>query len=230
MLEYGKILGLFLLVILSVPAGCRAEGNGEGERKTVSLPEPRDSGDFSLESALANRRSRRAFLDRPLELEAVSQLLWAAQGITEPGRGFRTAPSAGATYPLETWLVAGKVTGLEPGFYRYNPSENALELHKPGDLREELAAAALGQRSARAAPAVIVLSAVYERTAARYGERAERYVHMEAGHAGQNIYLQAEVLGLGTVAIGAFRDAEVESLLPLEGRPLYLYPVGHPAD
>lgn len=198
----------------------------------VHLPQPRLEGALSLEAALARRRSIRDFGERPLTLAEVGQLLWAAQGITAPFRGFRTAPSAGATYPLEVDVVVGEgtVTGLAAGIYRYVPDGHRLEVRVSGDLRERLAAAALGQPWVGQAPVCIAIAAVYERTTARYGERGHRYVYMEAGHAGQNVQLQAEALGLGSVTVGAFRDAQVASILglPAEEIPLYLLPVGHP--
>lgn len=163
----------------------------------------------------------------PLTLAEVSQLLWAAQGITGPG-GKRTAPSAGALYPLELYIVSGKVDGLPSGIYRYAPERHSLQGIAQGDRRRELCDAALGQSSIRTAAAVIVLSGVYDRTTVKYGERGIRYVHMEAGHAAQNIYLQAVPLGLGTVVIGAFRDEEVRKVMKMaeRERPLYIMPTG----
>ena len=184
-------------------------------------------GALALEEALAARRSVRDYAPGPLTLAEVGQLLWAAQGVTSP-EGFRTAPSAGALYPLELYLVVGEVEGLAPGVYHYEPESHALTRIIAGDLRRVLEMAALGQDYVRTAAVDLVLTGVYQRTARRYGERAQRYVHMEAGHAGQNVYLQAEALGLGTVAIGAFNDEEVQRLLslPAEEAPLYIMPVG----
>lgn len=190
-------------------------------------------GVFSLEECLAKRRSQRYFAEKPLELSQVSQIVWAAQGITERRRDFRTSPSAGATFPLEVFLVVGKggVDSLEDGLYLYVPSRHSLKCILCGDLRDELARHALNQRFISRTPASLVLCGVYERTAWHYGQRAKRYVHMETGHAGQNIYLQAEALGLGTVAIGAFNDEMVAKLLGLEKNtiPLYIMPLGIPA-
>lgn len=198
-----------------------------GESGEILLPSPKTDGSISVEASLKARRSTRSFTADPLSLAEVSQLLWAAQGITAGGR-FRTAPSAGATYPLEIILVAGRVKGLIPGVYRYNPRKHALETLAAEDRRQQLAAAALNQSVVRDASAVMVISAVMERTTTRYGNRGVRYVHMEVGHAGQNIHLQAEALGLGTVVIGAFHDAQVSDVLRLEPdeTPLYLMPVG----
>ncbi|MEM1575306.1 MAG: SagB/ThcOx family dehydrogenase [Nitrososphaerota archaeon] len=202
------------------------------KENVINLPEPKIKGEMSVEEALAKRRSIREYTPEPLNLEQVSQLLWAAQGITEPRLGFRTAPSAGATYPLEIYLVVGEngVKELEAGIYKYNPREHNIVLLLKGDFRKELMGAGLGQTWIGEAPINIVIVAIYERTTARYGERGIRYVHMEAGHVGQNIYLQATALKLGTVVIGAFYDEEVQKVLnlPKEEKPLYIMPVGYP--
>ena len=161
-------------------------------------------------------------------LEDVAQLLWAAQGITGR-RSFRAAPSAGALYPLELYLVAGDVDGLSPGIYRYRPRTHDLVLIANGDLRKPLAKAALDQSVVRRAPATLVLTGIYQRTMKKYGQRGRRYVHMEVGHAAQNVYLQATARGLGTVMVGAFHDQEVSTTLelPSDHVPLGLMPVGH---
>ena len=198
----------------------------------VELPSPETTGTMSVEEAIQRRRSIRSYTNEPLSLQDVSQLLWAAQGITDPARKFRAAPSAGATYPLEVYVVVGNncVIGLAGGLYRYDPLEHRLEWILKGDLRSSLAEAALGQRWVREAPINIVIAAVYERTTSRYGERGVRYVHMEAGHVGQNLYLQAVARGLGMVVVGAFHDDQVQELLrlPTDQKPLYIIPVGHP--
>lgn len=195
----------------------------------IELPAPRLSGQIPLESTLQKRRSIREFSNEPLPLEQVSQLLWAAQGITS-AEGGRTTPSAGALYPLEIYLVAGKVTGLLDGVYRYDPVRNTLEPVETGDLREKLSVAALSQQWVEKAPALLVITADYSKTAAKYGDRAERYAQIEAGHAGQNIYLQATAMGLGTVMVGAFSDHRVAKVLglPKNEAPLAIYPVGIP--
>jgi SagB-type dehydrogenase family enzyme len=194
----------------------------------IALPTPRTNSETSLEAALLGRRSVRSYRDEPLALAEIGQLLWAAQGITDPARGYRTAPSAGALYPLEVYLVAGKVEGLPSGVYRYNPGAHSLTLVKEGDQRDALYGAALRQAPVRQAPAVLVIANVYERTTGKYGERGVRYVHLEAGHAAQNALLQAVALGLGAVVIGAFDDDGVRQaveMLPAE-QPLYVVPVG----
>jgi len=154
-------------------------------------------------------------------------LLWAAQGITDPSVG-RTAPSAGALYPLEVYVLAGTVTGLAHGIYKYKPQGHELVKVADGDKRAELSRAALGQAWIRDAAAVIVFSAVYERTTQKYRERGLRYVHIEIGHAAQNVALQAVSLKLGTVPIGAFYDEEVKKVVKMGDReqPLYIMPVG----
>jgi SagB-type dehydrogenase family enzyme len=193
----------------------------------IALPAPEFDGSTSVEQALLERRSVREYRDEPLSLPEIGQLLWAAQGITSPS-GKRTAPSAGALYPLELYLVAGDVEGLQVGVYKYIPHDHALKEITTGDKRSDLTNAALKQESILKAPAVIVLSAVYERTRVKYGDRGDRYVHMEIGFAAQNIYLQAESLELGTVFIGAFYDESVKKILeiPEEEQPLGIMPLG----
>jgi SagB-type dehydrogenase family enzyme len=156
-------------------------------------------------------------------------VLWAAQGITGVGK-FRAAPSAGATYPLEIFVVIGKqaIEELQAGIYHYEVDSHSLRLHLAGDLRLDLARAALDQGFIAEAPVDIVICAIYSRTSYAYGRRGERYVHMEVGHVGGNIHLQAVALGLATVEIGAFDDEEVRKVLGLEEqiKPLYIMPIG----
>ncbi|HQA80736.1 MAG TPA: SagB/ThcOx family dehydrogenase [Methanoregulaceae archaeon] len=199
------------------------------EGSTISLPSPRIQSQISVEAALLTRRSVRTYSDAPLTLPEAGQLLWAAQGITDPN-GFRTAPSAGALYPLELYLVVKSVDRLSPGIYHYLPTDHQLRLLSEGEVSDQLSSAALRQSAVKDAPAVIVFSAVPERTTARYGERGMQYVFMEAGHAAQNVCLQAVALDLGTVTIGAFDEDEVRTILNLPEReiPLYLLPVGRP--
>ena len=220
------------LAILLVACGSRTETPRSGHPESlvttpVALPEPRYEGPLSLEQSLLERRSVRTFLPEPLELAQVSQLLWAAQGITDPS-GLRTSTSAGALYPLEIYLLAGNVNALAPGIYKYQPKSHALLLLAGGDRRPALHAAALEQDAILEAAVVIVISAVPERTRQKYGERGGRYVHMEVGCVSQSIYLQAGALELGTVFIGAFDDQAVRELLGTgdEEEPLGLMPVG----
>lgn len=216
-------LGLVLGIIAGGIAMTKHDGRAEG----ITLPAPRHSSPVSVEAALHQRRSLREYQDTPVTLAEVSQLLWAAQGITHK-HGYRTAPSAGALYPLEVYLVAGHVTDLAEGVYKYRPQTHTLVKIAEGDHRSELAAAALGQRWIKDAAMVIVLAAVYERTTAKYGARGVPYVHMEVGHAAQNVYLQTVALELGTVFIGAFYDDRVKDLLkmPDTEHPVGIMPVG----
>lgn len=196
----------------------------------ITLPAPETAEGASLSYALAERRSIRSFSETDsLSLAELSQLLWAAQGKTGT-RGRRTAPSAGATYPLGLLCVVERVSGAEPGLYEYQAVDNLLfSRPSPPELVPGLAAACLGQSWMGRAAAFLIIVADYSRTTDHYGDRGIRYVDMEAGHAGQNIYLQATALGLGTCAVGAFRDASVAALLGLENEtPLYIFPVGVP--
>ncbi|MEM0226293.1 MAG: SagB/ThcOx family dehydrogenase [Thermofilaceae archaeon] len=207
----------------------------------VLLPLPRVKTEMRVEEALLHRKSIREWRDEPLDVEDLALLLWAAQGVTEHA-GWdwyrRTAPSAGATYPLEVYVVIGEKgvrsgSGyLEAGVYRYNPFRHSLTLVRRGDARRELWEASWRQDWVRDAPVSIVICAVYERTTSRYGERGVRYVILEAGHVGQNIYLMATALNLGTVAIGAFDDAAVARAISARAgeAPLYVYPVGVPRE
>ena len=220
---------IFALLLCAERAAGRERVATTSGNADIALPEPNLEGRVSVERALALRRSLREFAPEPLPLSAVSQLLWAAQGLTDPA-GLRTAPSAGALYPLEVYLVAGTVSGLRPGVYRYDPRRHRLLLQSKGDRRAGVAEAALGQDWLAEAPAIVVLAAVYQRTARKYGKQAARYVHIEAGHAAQNVYLQAGALGLGTTMVGAFRDEELERVLglPKQVKPLGLLPIGKP--
>ncbi len=223
MKKYGMIIA-FIFVILLLMA---YYFNTALKRPEMTDNRPGHKGNISVEEAIASRRSERSFIDRTLTKDQLMQLMWAGQGIT--GDGKRAAPSAGATYPLEIYAVAGKVEGLEPGVYRYIPEDHSLANHLSKDVRKEVAKASLNQNFIADAPLVIVIAAEYERTTKRYGERGIRYVHIEVGHVGQNIYLQAESIGLGTVAVGAFNDSELSKALalPEEHAPLYVMPVGY---
>ncbi len=194
--------------------------------KRIQLPAPILRGGVSVEEALSRRRSIRDFAETPLSMREVAQLSWAAQGISEPPSR-RTCPSAGATYPLILYLVVNRAESLEPGVYRYDPEDHGLELITPGDVSDGLVRACLNQRFVKSASVVLLLAAKAERTTKRYGERGVRYIHMECGHAGQNIYLQAEALGLGTVAVCAFEDAGVQEVTGIAEPLLTLFPVGH---
>lgn len=213
---------LLLILLFTSKGAAMAE-----EARRIELPPPRIEGSTSLEGAFDQRRSVRSYADAPLSLSQVAQLLWAAQGQTD-SRGYRTAPSAGATYPLELLVAAGSVDGMAAGVYRYRPAGHDLEKVATGDRRADLYRAALSQAAVSGAPVVFIVTAIYERTTDRYGERGIRYVHLEAGHAAQNLLLQAVALDLGAVVVGAFRDRQVQRILSLEKdeHPLYLIPVG----
>jgi SagB-type dehydrogenase family enzyme len=197
----------------------------------IKLPTPNLSGVLNIEEAMGIRRSARSFKDDPLSLEQLSQLLWAAQGITGQS-GYRTIPSAGATFPIEVFAVVGlnTVQSLHKGVYHYDAKSHVLTLHAEGDLRQSLSDAALGEESIATVPLNIVVCAIFQRTTSIYGKRGERYVYIEAGHLGQNVALQALSLGLATVMIGAFHDEEVQEVLHLDEpvRPLYIIPAGVP--
>lgn len=200
----------------------------DDENQIINLPEPANDGSVSVEYALQNRRSVRSYSNKPMTISQVSQILWAAQGITTQSRGFRTAPSAGALYPLEVYVIIDNVDELDQGLYKYKVRGHQLRKLKKGEINRDLAGAALGQACIKQAAMLVVFSAVYERTTGKYSDRGERYVHMEAGHAAQNVYLQAESLELGTVVVGAFNDDKVEKLLnmPENETALYILPVG----
>lgn len=235
----------FLVLLIALSSCARAAGNTapanvftriEGSQLTYILPAPRTDGEMSLERALANRRSHRNFQDRPISVYQLSQILWAAYGITYPiahpvglRGGLRTTPSAGALYPLEIYVIIGNVEGIESGVFRYISEEHKIVRTIDRDVRAELSNAALGQRMVREAPITLFYSAVFSRMTARYGDRGVRYVFMELGHSAQNVYLQAEALGLGTCAIGAFHDSQVRQILQLPANedPLYLMPIGY---
>jgi SagB-type dehydrogenase family enzyme len=163
-----------------------------------------------------------------LKFEDLSQILWAGQGVTHPA-GFRTAPSAGATYPLNLYAVVGEVEKISPGLYQYQPQSHSLVRILAGDLRKSLARASLGQKWVELAPVNLVITALYSRITPRYGKRGIRYAQIEVGHIGENIYLQAEALKIGTVAVGAFDDEEVKKILSLSSEevPLYIMPLGY---
>lgn len=191
----------------------------------IILPQADSQGATPLETAIARRRSVRSYTAQELSLEQVGQLLWAAQGITGGQPNKRAAPSAGACQPLIFYLCRAD------GLWRYHPEEHALVQHRKGDIRPELAQAAWGQQFVAQAPCTFVISAIFERTTQRYGERGQvRYVPMDVGHAAQNLLLQAVALGLASVPVGAFDDLAIKGVLslPNQEEPLYLLPVGYP--
>lgn len=220
---------LVLATLLSL--GCAGEGvdDASADRSPPPdlrpLPPPVTTGDTALEAAIESRRSVRDLVGPPLSDEQLGQLLWAAQGITDT-TGLRAAPSAGATYPLEVYAVT------RVGVARYDPARHGLVGHLDGDRRAAVMAATGGQAWVADAPLIVVLAAVEARTAQRYGDRAHRFVLLEVGHAAQNLLLQATALGLAGTPVGAFDDRELARALalPEDEAPLYLVPIGHPAE
>jgi len=196
----------------------------------IKLHPPTHETMMSIEEVLRKRESTRIYLDKELTLQQISYLLWAAQGMRNSNH--RVAPSAGGTYPIELYIVVRNVEKVPQGVYKYVPKNHVLVKILKDDIREKLCDATLGQKSVENAPAVIIICAVYERTTAKYGERGERYVHMEAGHVAQNVYLQTAALNLGTVVIGAFDDATVQKAISAkpEEKPLYIMPLGRKAS
>jgi SagB-type dehydrogenase family enzyme len=192
----------------------------------IILPEPKKQGGISVEECIARRRSIRNFRKEDLSIEQISQILWSAQGITDQKMKFRAAPSAGALYPMELYLLCSS------GVFHYLPESHKLERISNNDLRQELSDACWGQNFIADAGISIVICAVYGRTTWRYGQRGIRYVDMEAGHIAQNIHLQAVSLGLGSVPVGAFSDEKVKNLLnlPRDHQPIYIIPVGYPSQ
>nr|QNO46635.1 hypothetical protein OEAKOMNL_00037 [Methanosarcinales archaeon ANME-2c ERB4] len=222
-------IALILIPVLLAGACIDDRETGQNTRQEgeIMLPEPRTTGEISIEEAMHNRRSVRRYTKDAITLNDLSQLLWAAQGITSE-EGFRTAPSAGALYPLEVYVVAGNVDGLAGGVYRYRTEGHTLQRIRDGDLRKNLSECALKQTQIMDAAAGIVFAAVFNRTTAKYGERGAQYAYIEAGHAAQNVYLQAEASGLGVCAVGAFYEQEVSELLALsrDETPIYILTVG----
>ncbi|UWG48568.1 Nitroreductase [Halanaeroarchaeum sp. HSR-CO] len=199
----------------------------------VELPPPVLDADTSVLGVMADRRSRRSLAGESLSLDDLGVLCWAAQGVSDEAEGFRTAPSAGATYPLSLVVVVGEdaVSRVDAGVYRYDPAEHGLRQTRAGDLQADLQEACLDQSWVGDAPVDLVLTARPERTARQYGDRGrERYVPIEVGHAGQNVYLAAEALGYGTVNVGAFDDEAVGDIAGVadDEYPMAVYPVGVP--
>lgn len=221
------IISFCLLVLVASPLS-ESIASQQTTGSTISLPKPDVSHGMPLNAALKSRRSHRRFSDKSISLTELSQLLWSAQGVTN-FFGFRTAPSAGALYPLEIYLVVSNVEPLSQGIYHYKPDSHELEFIAKGEYHKQLSQAANQQSSIKKAAATFVITAVIERTARKYGPRAKQYVHIEAGSAAQNIYLQAVSLQLGTVYIGSFKDNDVLQLmqLPLVHKTLGLMPIGH---
>ncbi len=231
-LAAGALVVIALLIWGNSPSVMDTQKNNgimDNNIGVIALPAPDERGGISVEQAIASRRSVREYSGEDISLSSLGQLLWSAQGITEEPTGKRSAPSAGLTLPMEVYVVAGPgVKGLPAGVYHYIPEGHQLRKHLAGDRRNDLASAALGQSAIRTGVLSIVVAGVFDRTMARYRDRGVRYVHMEAGHVGQNLHLQGESLGLGMVMVGAFDDDNVKQTLelPLDHDPLYIIPIG----
>ena len=199
----------------------------------MKLPQPKLEGSISVEQAIHQRRTIRNYRSRRLELEQLSQLLWAAQGITGRRRFKRAAPSAGALYPMDIYAVVGQdsVDQMEAGVYHYEPRGHILTPLSKEDLRDHVARAAISQMWMADAPINLVITAEYSRATGKYGKRGIRYALIEAGHIGQNLFLQAEALGLKAGIVGAFRDNKVIEImnLPRMHEPLLIMPIGYAA-
>ena len=228
---FKTVILFFIMITVTVFYGGQAMADDENsdtggdEAIVVELPEPSFESDISLEETLVSRRSVRSYDDRALNLEIISQLLWAAQGITSDW-GARTAPSAGGLFPMVIYLVAGEVDDLDPGVWEYDPLTHSISLVKEGDVRVELMGAALGQEPVGDAPVTLILSAIPSITEVKYGDRSMRYIDTEVGAVCENIYLQCETLGLGTVAIGAFYDDLVAEVVGTSASVRLIMPVG----
>ncbi|MBC8391345.1 MAG: SagB/ThcOx family dehydrogenase [Deltaproteobacteria bacterium] len=197
----------------------------------MKLPKPKTKGSVSLEETIVSRRTIRSFRPSPLTLEQLSQLLWASQGITDNMGLKRAVASGGALYPMDIYAVVGteSVNGLAAGNYHYEPEKHLLSQVLEGDLKDALAKAALSQMWMARAPLNLVITAEYSRICSKYGERGVRYAMIEAGHIGQNIFLQAEAMGLGAGIVGAFNDISVIRVMniPNTHEPLLIMPVGY---
>ena len=239
-----KTMNAFMSMILALTSVGLGYAQA-AEDEVIPLPPPRQEGRTSVEKAISQRRSAREYAEGALSVVEISQILWAAQGFTQekkdPPRmwnpkyewqgGLRAAPSAGALYPMEIYVVAGNVEGLAKGVYKFIPKNHSLKKIMGGDKRSALSDAALKQAAIERGAAVLVLAGVYERTSYKYGDRAERYVHIEAGSIAENVSLQGVALGLGTVLMGAFKDDEVKNVLQLpdDEHPLLIMPLGKAA-
>lgn len=212
------------------------------EKLIIELPAPSFDGSTSVENALLTRRSERVYLQNAIKFEDLSQILWAAQGVTREidtvprvfiGEkwfgGVRTAPSAGALFPIELYIAAGNVENIDPGLYKYNALNHTLIKIMDGDKREEVRKAALGQSAVKNGPACIIVAANIGRTEYKYKSRASQYVYIESGAVCQNIYLQCNTLGIGTVLIGAIREDPMKIALglPDSETPIAVMPIGY---
>lgn len=218
----------------SLPPGLAAtKGNRMREGAVMKLPQPKTEGAISVERAIGQRRTVRSFSPQAIHGDQLSQLLWAAQGVTGAGGFKRAAPSAGALYPMDVYTVTGpdSVARMEAGVYHYEPGDHALSLVNPRDARDAVARACLSQMWMARAPLHLVITAEYRRITGKYGNRGVRYAMIECGHIGQNIFLQAEALGLKAGIVGAYRDEKLIEImnLPRTHEPLLIMPIGYAA-
>ncbi len=214
------LIGLIILI-----SACAENPDQPIQSDVIDLPEHITDSDTSVEEALSARRSVRSFSNEAMSISEIGQILWAAQGITSHD-GKRTAPSAGPTYPLEVYVSVRNVKDLDPGVYHYLPEKHRLERIYSGDFSDNLKSMAYSQQHIKDAAAVLIMTAVFERTEKVFGTDAEKYVYMEAGHAAQNVYLQCESLDVGTVVVGSFESDRIKTTFALDGDPLYLIPLG----
>ena len=209
------------------------KGDINYQEAVMKLPPPKMEGTVSVEQVIKQRRTVRAFMSQALDLNQLSQLLWAAHGITENNGFKRAAPSAGALYPMDVYVVVGQnsVAQIEAGIYHYEPNGHVLSLIVKSDLRKVIARASLSQMWMTQAPISLLITAEYKRVNVKYGERGVRYAMIEAGHIGQNLFLQTEALGLKAGIVGAFHDIElIEAMnIPHSHEPLLIMPIGYPA-
>ena len=202
------------------------------DKPIIKLPPATFKG-IPLEEAIKKRRSIRNYSNNPLTLEELSQILFSAQGITGEYAGtyLRAAPSAGALYPFEIYLIVQNVSQLEKGIYHYNVRKHALEFIKEGDFKDELFKAGLFQEMFLQAPVTLVYTAIFKRTTHKYGERGYRYIYIEAGHIAQNVSLQCVSIGLVSCVVGAFFDDMINKLIGIDGKEeavIYLHTIGKP--
>ncbi len=199
----------------------------------MKLPQPKTEGTISVEQVVAQRRTVRAYSSQAIAQDQLSQLLWSAQGITGSSGYKRAAPSAGALYPMDVYAVVGRdgVARMEAGVYHYEPKGHRLTPITGQDLRNQVARASLSQMWMAQAPINLVISAEYSRATGKYGRRGVRYALIEAGHIGQNLFLQAEALGLKAGIVGAYHDEQLIEIMkiPRSHEPLLIMPIGYAA-
>lgn len=233
-----NILCILLILFLSIFSGHTFTGKAQNKESSggekMRLSQPDTEGKISVEKAISKRKSVRKFTNSSISLEDLSQIIWSAAGkkVDAVTSATRTYPSAGGIYPFRLYVVVSRVKGLEKGIYKYIPQTHEIKLVEKGGFNKLLSEAALGQYSIKSAAVNLVFTANYFKTGARYGKRGKiRYVHMDIGHAGENVYLQAVAMGLGTVSVGAFNDSKVEKILGLKDSkytPIYIMPIGEP--